>query len=116
MLWISFVYCKQKAADGRRISDWSSDVCSSDLCGERFDMQHGGPGRLNVCEAWCFVRPGAPAIADCGGAYADERGTSRFGPRRGIVVAMWCSPTWREYMADLCATPDRKSTRLKSSH
>src|SRR3546814_1679803 len=60
---------------------------------------------LNVCEAWCFVRPGAPAIADCGGAYADERGTSRFGPRRGIVVAMWCSPTWREYMADLCATP-----------
>src|SRR3546814_10835791 len=26
-----FVFCKQKTAYERRISDWSSDVCSSDL-------------------------------------------------------------------------------------
>src|SRR3546814_18244269 len=26
-----FVFCKQKTAYGLRISDWSSDVCSSDL-------------------------------------------------------------------------------------
>src|SRR3546814_2202897 len=26
-----FVFCKQKTADEMRISDWSSDVCSSDL-------------------------------------------------------------------------------------
>src|SRR3546814_3025526 len=26
-----FFFCKQKTADEMRISDWSSDVCSSDL-------------------------------------------------------------------------------------
>src|SRR3546814_3449511 len=29
-----FVFCKQKTAYDMRISDWSSDVCSSDLPGE----------------------------------------------------------------------------------
>src|SRR3546814_3938042 len=28
---MSFIYCKQKTAYEMRISDWSSDVCSSDL-------------------------------------------------------------------------------------
>src|SRR3546814_2644310 len=28
---ILFFFCKQKTADELRISDWSSDVCSSDL-------------------------------------------------------------------------------------
>src|SRR3546814_3010593 len=27
-----FFFCKQKTAYEMRISDWSSDVCSSDLC------------------------------------------------------------------------------------
>src|SRR3546814_9552200 len=30
---MSFVFFKQKTADEMRISDWSSDVCSSDLTG-----------------------------------------------------------------------------------
>src|SRR3546814_10696312 len=30
VMWI-FFFCKQKTAYERRISDWSSDVCSSDL-------------------------------------------------------------------------------------
>src|SRR3546814_7819173 len=29
---ICFIFFKQKTAYERRISDWSSDVCSSDLC------------------------------------------------------------------------------------
>src|SRR3546814_6625418 len=29
-----FFFVKQKTAYGMRISDWSSDVCSSDLCGK----------------------------------------------------------------------------------
>src|SRR3546814_2069221 len=29
-----FFFCKQKTAYEMRISDWSSDVCSSDLAGE----------------------------------------------------------------------------------
>src|SRR3546814_13097574 len=31
-IWLWFIFCfKQKTADEMRISDWSSDVCSSDL-------------------------------------------------------------------------------------
>src|SRR3546814_401686 len=32
-LWLVFFFLKQKTADELRISDWSSDVCSSDLLG-----------------------------------------------------------------------------------
>src|SRR3546814_3482496 len=32
-----FFFCKQKTAYEMRISDWSSDVCSSDLGGEGID-------------------------------------------------------------------------------
>src|SRR3546814_2399534 len=38
--WIFFV--KQKTAYEMRISDWSSDVCSSDLHGVRRGVQGGG--------------------------------------------------------------------------
>src|SRR3546814_1361324 len=31
---VMFCFCKQKTAYEMRISDWSSDVCSSDLLGE----------------------------------------------------------------------------------
>src|SRR3546814_10188159 len=34
-----FFFCKQKTAYEMRISDWSSDVCSSDLTG--FTVQRG---------------------------------------------------------------------------
>src|SRR3546814_4427397 len=33
MVWYVFFFFKQKTAYERRISDWSSDVCSSDLVG-----------------------------------------------------------------------------------
>src|SRR3546814_2800812 len=39
----SFFFFKQKTAYEMRISDWSSDVCSSDLVGGR-----GGPGPLRL--------------------------------------------------------------------
>src|SRR3546814_5751085 len=32
---VCFVFFKQKTAYEMRISDWSSDVCSSDLCTDR---------------------------------------------------------------------------------
>src|SRR3546814_8452456 len=36
-----FVFCfKQKTAYEMRISDWSSDVCSSDLVGRSFHQRH----------------------------------------------------------------------------
>src|SRR3546814_3407627 len=38
-----FLY-KQKTAYGMRISDWSSDVCSSDLTGVQVTVDVGGSG------------------------------------------------------------------------
>src|SRR3546814_2328497 len=40
---MGFVFCfKQKTAYEVRISDWSSDVCSSDLCAHRAKADIGG--------------------------------------------------------------------------
>src|SRR3546814_3837042 len=36
MLWLFFFFFKQKTAYEMRISDWSSDVCSSDLFRQHF--------------------------------------------------------------------------------
>src|SRR3546814_1330022 len=42
MLWFLCVFsCKQKTAYEMRISDWSSDVCSSDLIGRIDERSHG---------------------------------------------------------------------------
>src|SRR3546814_3808115 len=38
---MSFFFFKQKTAYEMRISDWSSDVCSSDLPGRGHDRRHG---------------------------------------------------------------------------
>src|SRR3546814_11426940 len=39
MLYLVVFFFKQKTAYEMRISDWSSDVCSSDLVGEQPDCQ-----------------------------------------------------------------------------
>src|SRR3546814_18671290 len=65
---IIFFFFKQKTAYEMRISDWSSDVCSSDLPVPAFDLPGALPGRaglktadlqsgqpvlLNVFASWC---------------------------------------------------------------
>src|SRR3546814_4604647 len=47
-----FFFFKQKTAYEMRISDWSSDVCSSDLTAavDRFDRPHGDAGRFHIDE------------------------------------------------------------------
>src|SRR3546814_4391691 len=40
-----FFFFKQKTAYEMRISDWSSDVCSSDLCRDRLGLRGDGRGR-----------------------------------------------------------------------
>src|SRR3546814_14008110 len=39
---LCFFFFKQKTADEMRISDWSSDVCSSDLASSGSDRSDGG--------------------------------------------------------------------------
>src|SRR3546814_4354936 len=54
---IVFFFFKQKTAYEMRISDWSSDVCSSDLCPvERLDAQAGRPFPCRM-DAARLVRP-----------------------------------------------------------
>src|SRR3546814_3342875 len=43
MLWLFFFFYKQKTAYEMRISDWSSDVCSSDLVEEGQTQTPDGP-------------------------------------------------------------------------
>src|SRR3546814_4043457 len=52
-----FFFCKQKTAYEMRISDWSSDVCSSDL--GACDAQHVG---AEIGEHHCGERAGAHAL------------------------------------------------------
>src|SRR3546814_3089315 len=44
-LYFSVFFFKQKTAYEMRISDWSSDVCSSDLDAEIHLLEQGGLGR-----------------------------------------------------------------------
>src|SRR3546814_1468294 len=39
LLWFCVFFCKQKTAYEMRISDWSSDVCSSDLEGDFVELK-----------------------------------------------------------------------------
>src|SRR3546814_3555225 len=60
LLYCCFFFFKQKTAYEMRISDWSSDVCSSDLT--RTGRDGGGwPGRRSGALRWrsCSTRPGS---------------------------------------------------------
>src|SRR3546814_1843584 len=57
-----FIFCERKTAYGLRISDWSSDVCSSDLAFviERFD-----PGDEIDFAVIVRMEPGDGKMATC---------------------------------------------------
>src|SRR3546814_1812184 len=92
-----FVVFKQKTAYEMRISDWSSDVCSSDLGTHRFAMigdrrQLGGQRRagwiaveLPQCaqrfgRCQCFVEPLQAALVD-----ATDDGENQIVDRKSVV-------------------------------
>src|SRR3546814_8686563 len=110
LFFLSFFFFKQKTAYEMRISDWSADVCSSDLRGvEPVDRgvvhqlrvadrdtgpgMAGGPGfQQQHLVAWVRREP-----------VRDDR-TGRPGADHDVVIGLHA------------ARPDRKSTRLNSSH
>src|SRR3546814_8454696 len=62
LLFRYFFFFKQKTAYEMRISDWSSDVCSSDLRIARVpEPRSCGRGRWAACLAW--FSPGALAVS-----------------------------------------------------
>src|SRR3546814_4228492 len=62
-----FFFFKQKTAYEMRISDWSSDVCSSDLGRESRDGRRRGPHRARLARP-----PGAIAPLQRRGPVGDE--------------------------------------------
>src|SRR3546814_4078716 len=108
-----------------RISDWSSDVCSSDL-GHR-PRRHPLRGRLRPADPAEVV---PPAPHELKGQEPAGKPGQQNGPLRGRLSKRLISRAKLERamrfelttptLARLCSTPelrpDRKSTRLNSSH
>src|SRR3546814_8742349 len=96
-----------------RISDWSSDVCSSDLVDlssncchasfSTFTARTKAPGALNFILGSCRY-PGV--------LWKVKEADLIFGPLRS--EALGCGP--RDAELDVQVPTDRKSTRLNSSH
>src|SRR3546814_4289847 len=114
-------FFKQKTAYEMRISDWSSDVCSSDLPGRKSSLPKQ-PGvlapsaRLSAPWSWidagdsaktcsASIDPAFPAPPDA------RRIVSAPGNRDRLYLQQYDA-----LAAKLSAQADRKSTRLNSSH
>src|SRR3546814_3526801 len=83
VLLVCFFFCKQKTAYEMRISDWSSDVCSSDLGHQREGghvMGHHGAGADH--------RPGADLIAADDRGVGADRGAAANRRRAELVLAL----------------------------
>src|SRR3546814_7372564 len=99
-----------------RISDWSSDVCSSDLEHKGVGPENallqalGHPLQLGVVE---ILEDGKAAQQlGRGSAHVDRR----HGPAAGVDVLGLDAQIAGEILADDAGIADRKSTRLNSSH
>src|SRR3546814_8334142 len=70
-----FFFFKQKTAYEMRISDWSSDVCSSDLSYSHVPARGAGaPSGDATAKAHAGTRMSQPITARCGVASIDEIG------------------------------------------
>src|SRR3546814_2101171 len=96
-----------------RISDWSSDVCSSDLPGKSiFFKQHpDNAGQHKVDDTRVTVLPErvhlAPILNQCAKVYVVSSQVGFEAILRGKQVEVFGMPFY---------AGDRKSTRLNSSH
>src|SRR3546814_1667757 len=122
-----FVFFKQKTAYEMRISDWSSDVCSSDLAPWPYGEQEAQkflsmPLDPNQPRFLIFARTGgAPRlVGGCG--ISPSQGDDAGGE---LEMGYWIArPYWGlgfateagRQLLHIARAIDRKSTRLNSSH
>src|SRR3546814_3589538 len=126
MARVVFIFVKQQTAYEMRISDWSSDVCSSDLGPVIVDAQHDRPPVLEVRHA--YERRHLQGRMGGGQRILvvelTIRGQPRMKPRAipGGDARLVISVVFLGIVPDaahLVGFPylvDRKSTRLNSSH
>src|SRR3546814_7532714 len=120
MSYFIFFFFKQKTAYEMRISDWSSDVCSSDLL-ER--ALHAG-----ILIGRGTLEADSPSL-DVRLEGLDGRSPRRFLLTRGVAPEGWTAAASPESVAGVDSLlveggagaaaaflADRKSTRLNSSH
>src|SRR3546814_10358552 len=115
-----FFFFKQKTAYEMRISDWSSDVCSSDLYGlvRRCIADYEFHTLWTALHTFCAV--------DLSAFYFDIRKDSLYCDRpdslrrracRTVLDRLFeCLTVWLGPIVCFTAEEDRKSTRLNSSH
>src|SRR3546814_4604752 len=121
---VIFFFFKQKTAYELRISDWSSDVCSSDLIEISRLRTENSKLSAKLTQPLEDIETAAIAIAmnrlrHCRPPVRWPAGPEdRLSGRDGTVPITWdAAEQYREDAAvALGAIPDRKSTRLNSSH
>src|SRR3546814_12495582 len=91
-LCVDFFFFKQKTAYEMRISDWSSDVCSSDLASVHHDLRRMGSGCVGDIPIYnTGIQPEPPR--------SEER-------RVGKECVSTCRSRWSPYHS-------KKNTRVK---
>src|SRR3546814_2050233 len=104
-----FFFFKQKTAYEMRISDWSSDVCSSDLFGHLKSVYTDYAG--DIATAARHLRT---LIDDVFDVAAIESGTVSLLIENVDLTTL--AEEARAIVSQRAAARDRKSTRLNSSH
>src|SRR3546814_8707087 len=117
-------FFKQKTAYEMRISDWSSDVCSSDLtrratvAGRATGVPAAEVGWSEILAVFAFARLATAVPFSPGGLRVVElaltTGLAAAGGTRAPVVAAVLVYRALTYLLQIPL--DRKSTRLNSSH
>src|SRR3546814_1566300 len=110
-----FFFCKQKTAYEMRISDWSSDVCSSDLGCPHLDIAACDAQFGLLAQIAAARRQGQRGRGKGGGGEGLDHGTLPIWPSTQVTdkpPKPLCQAAAHLYRAQ---KPDRKSTRLHSS-
>src|SRR3546814_1578460 len=95
---ISVFFCKQKTAYELRISDWSSDVCSSDLLdGIGLVATSGGPSAEVLASGRFFIPRGITASLVVVMPLAIAGGTRSEARRVGKECVSTCRSRWSPY-------------------
>src|SRR3546814_9538119 len=114
-MWFFFFFFKQKTAYEMRISDWSSDVCSSDLVARRHAHAVDRIDELGERGGGFHQEGGAIILGRLDLARRFDRGLTA-AERRGLHHRRRFLDRHRQLALGDRGGSDRKSTRLNSSH